>query len=230
MPVDADVRAYDALLQHPRAADLATLAWSSLAAALQVKRMERRTQQVASAAADANLSAQETQTPFGNALEVIQRGPEDDAERALARALAAHAFAHRPPKDSDEEDRLAADVLWLGTHTPFDATGLVDHALGQVAPGFWRALADRILRIDQGTLPASGKAEALVGVLALVSSSSRLAADQASILAAQVRDPALSRLLAGRGADGPGPHEPLLGELWPAPRGPAITALLAASG
>ena len=229
MPVDADVRAYDALLKHPRAADLAALAWSSLGAALQIKRLDRGPQQVAKAAAEANLSIEQAQTPFGNALDVLTRGPEDDAERALAHGLAAHAFAHRPPKDSDEEDRLAADVLWLGTHTPFDATGLVDHALGQVAPGFWRALADRILRIDQGTLPASGKAEALVGVLALVSSSSRLAADQASTLAGQVRDPALARLLAGSGSN-PGPQDPVVGELWPAPRGPAITALLAASG
>ena len=229
MQVDADVRAYDALVQHPRAADLAAIARSAMTEALQVKRLERRPEQVARLAAEMLLSHEQAQTPFGNALDVLQRGPEDDAERALAHALAARAFAAQPPADSDEEDRLAGDVLWLGTHTHFDATGLIDHAFGGLAPGFWKAVADRILRIDQGALPASGRGEALVGGVALASSTARSAVNQAAALATQVRDPGLARVLALQASRGD-LVEPLDGEMAPAPRGPAVTALLAATG
>jgi hypothetical protein len=230
MQADVDVRAYDALAQHPRVADLAAIARSAMAAALQVKRLEHRPQQVAKLAAERGLSHEQAGTPFGNALDVLERGPEDDAERALAHALAASAFAAHPPADGDEGDRLAADVLWLGTHTHFDATALIDRALGHAAPRFWKAMADRVLRIDRGALPASGRGEALVGGVALASSDAPSAAEQTAILASQVRDRGLERVLTVRAAADADPLEPIVGEISPAPRGAVATALLGVTG
>ena len=229
MHVDADARAYDALLEHPRAADLAAIARSLMTGAVQANRIERRPDQVAKVAADMRLSRDQAATPFGNALDVLQRGPEDDAGRALACALAAHAVATHPPKDRDEEDRLAGDLLWLATHSPFDATGLIDRALGDAADGLWNAIADRVRRIDEGALAAFGKGEALVGGVALASSRAPAAARNAAALAADVRDRKLARVLASRAQAGER-SEPMLGEMAAAPRGPVTTVVLAMTG
>jgi hypothetical protein len=229
MEVPADVRAYDALSQHPRAADLVAITRSLMTAAAQVKRIELRPEHVAKLASEMRLSREDAVTPFGNALDVLQRGPEDEAQRALASALAAHVVAMYPPEDGDDESRLANDLLWLATHTHFDATALLDLALGDAAAGLWKAIAERIRRIDQGALPAFGRGEALVGGIALASSRAPAAAKLAAALAAEVHDGKLARVLGVRAPAGE-PVEPILGEMAPTPCGPVATALLAVTG
>jgi len=228
MEVDADARAYEALSQHPRLPDLAALTRASMTVATETRRPERQPERVSEMAKELKLSRDEAATPFGNALDVLERGPEDDAERALACALAAHVVALHPPKERDDEDRLANELLWLAAHTAFDATGLLDRALGDRATNLWDALADRIRRIDQGKLPALGRGEALVAAVALTASRSKGAMRQALALAAEVRDRKLGRVLAAS-ADRE-PVEPVVGEMAPAPRSPALTALLALTG
>jgi hypothetical protein len=229
MQVDADARAYDALSKHPRAADLAAVARSLMATSVQLKRVEPRPEQVAKLASELHLSRDQAITPYGNALDVLQQGPEDDAGRALACALAAHAIATFPPKDREEEDRLANDLLWLAAHTYFDATGLIDHALGDGASAIWAAIADRVRRIDQGLLPAFGRGEALLGGLALAASGAPSAMKQAAALAGDVRDAKLAQVLA-LGSTGAESVDPVLGEMAPAPRGSIATLLLAITG
>ena len=228
MEADADARAYEALSQHPRLADLAALARASMTAATETRRAERQAERVSQTAEELKLSREQAATPFGNALDVLERGPEDDAERALTCALAAHVVALDPPKDRESEDRLANDLLWLATHTSFDATGLLDRALGERATNLWDALADRIRRTDEGKPPALGRGEALVAAVALATSRSKGAIRQASGLAAEVHDPRLARVL-GAGVERE-PVEPLIGELAPGPRSPLRTALLAVTG
>jgi hypothetical protein len=228
MEVDADARAYEALSLHPRLPDLAALARASMTGATETRRPERQPERISEMAKELKLSRDEAGTPFGNALDVLERGPEDAAERALACALAAHVVALHPPKEREDEDRLANDLLWLAAHTAFDATGLLDRALGDGATNLWDALADRIRRIDEGKLPALGRGEALVAAVALTSSRSKGAMRQATALAAEVRDRKLGRVLATGAAREP--VEPVVGELASAPRGPALTALLAVTG
>ena len=198
MEVDADARAYEALSLHPRLPDLAALARASMTGATETRRPERQPERISEMAKELKLSRDEAGTPFGNALDVLERGPEDAAERALACALAAHVVALHPPKEREDEDRLANDLLWLAAHTAFDATGLLDRALGDGATNLWDALADRIRRIDEGKLPALGRGEALVAAVALTSSRSKGAMRQATALAAEVRDRKLGRVLARR--------------------------------
>jgi len=179
---------------------------------------------------DLGVTHDEATTPFGNALDVLSRGPEDDAERALACALAAHAIANEPPKGRDDEDRLSENLLWLATHTPLDATGLLDKALGDSATSLWDAVADRIRRADQagGPPPGLGRAESLVGAAALAASTSKGALRQAATLAGEVRDRKLAHVLAGR-VQGE-TTEPVPGELYATPRGLIATGLLAVTG
>src|SRR5207253_413690 len=134
-------------------------------AAERARRTEAGTERATQIARERGLSREDAGTPFGNALDVLTRGPEDGAERALARALPAHALRVHVPKDRDGEDREAAALLWLAAHTDFDATGLIDVALGEGATTMWDAIAERIRRIDGGQAPALGRGEALVAAI-----------------------------------------------------------------
>ena len=229
MGSDADVRAFDALGKSTRLGDLVSITRTVVTAAALARRAEwLDAARVAELASELKLTHEEAMTPFGDALAVLERGPEDDAERALGCALWAHTLAETPPKGRDEEDRAATDLLWLAAHTPFDATGLLDRALGEGAADLWDAIADRVRRIDQGKLPALGRGEALVGGVALTLSSSPAASRHATSLATEVRDPKLARVLAGGGARGE--DEKIVGEITAAPRGPVATAALALTG
>ena len=118
---DGELRAFDALGTHAKLADLVTLTRTrALAAAEARKPAWTDAEKVKAQAEELKLTSEEAATPFGNALAVLERGPEDDAERALACALWAHAIAEGRPKGREEEDKLATDVLWLATHTPFE--------------------------------------------------------------------------------------------------------------
>lgn len=158
MAADGDVRAYDALSQHPRIADLGSLAHALMTSAAEGRRSGRPSKRVVDLAAERTLTRDDAVTPFGNALEVLDRGPTSADERALARALAAHALAGHRPKDRDEEILAAHDLLWLAVHTAFDALGLIDRALGPDAPRLWTAILDALRGGLTGVLgpPAPG--------------------------------------------------------------------------
>jgi hypothetical protein len=199
MPTDREVLAFDALSDHPRLPDLAALTgalMTKLASADSATRGDdERRAWVAAQAAEKKLTREETDTPFGNALDVLERGPEDPAARALARALAAQALAHEPPGSPADEERASHHLLWLAAHTDLDATDLIDRALGAKAPGLWAAIAERVRRVDGGALPPLGRGEALVGAAALAGSRSAGAADAAAVLGADVEDAKLRRVL-----------------------------------
>lgn len=224
---EVDLRAFDALATHGRLSDLV-----ALTRAIATSAAEGRTSawidgpKVRALAEEAKLSQDDAKTPFGNALALLERGPEDDAERALARALWAHAIAESPGKGREEEDRVATDVLWLATHTPFDATSLLDRALGDAAGDLWDAIADRVRKVDQSKLATLGRAEAVLGCVALAESISPVARKQATSLATELKDGMLTRILAGKSVR----EETLRGELGPTPRGAVATIALALTG
>ena len=230
MGSDADVRAFDALGGNARLGDLVAIARTVVFAAVQARRREWADgARVAAMAGDLKLTHEDAMTPFGDALAVLERGPEDDAERALACALWAHAVAELAPKGREEEDRVATELLWLAANTPFDATGLLDRALGDGSADVWDAIADRVRRIDQGKLPALGRGEALVGGTALALSSSAAAARHVASLAAEAFDPKLARVLKGGGSAN-GAEATIVGEMTAPPRGWLATGALGLTG
>ncbi|HSY24418.1 MAG TPA: hypothetical protein VK841_19960 [Polyangiaceae bacterium] len=229
MDSDADLRAYDALAEHPRLADLAAVTRTVMAEIARDRTASGRSARVADLAAERELRREDAETPFGNALDAVERDPEDDAQRALVRALSAHAVAANVPTDREAEDRTAADLLWLATRTPFDATGLLDRALGDGAATLWDAIAEQVRRVDRGAQAALGRGEAFVGAAALAASTAPAAMKLAGSLATDVRDKQLAYVLqacvgAGEGGDG------VEGELASRPRSAFVGWLLAATG
>ena len=226
---DGELRAFDALGTHAKLADLVTLTRTlALAAAEARKPTWTDSDKVKTQAEELKVTLEDAGTAFGNALAVLERGPEDDAERALACALWAHAIAEARPKGREEEDKLATDVLWLATHTPFDATMLLDRALGEAATDVWDAIADRVRRVDQGKLPALSRGEAMIGGAALAASSSKGAQKHVEQLATEVKDRALARVLGKKATAAI--DEKILGEMTMAPRGAVVTTVLALTG
>src|SRR5271170_7812224 len=122
MGADTDERAFDALAENARIGDIASLAWAVMANAIDGKPLDIGAARAIELATTLNVTRDEASTPFGNALDLLQRGPEGAAERALARALAAHALATRPLSASEDYDRRVRDLVWLAARTPFDAT------------------------------------------------------------------------------------------------------------
>jgi hypothetical protein len=227
MQADGDVSAYEALSEHARLDDLAAAAHGFMEGADRARRAEAGLERAAQIASERGLSRDDAATPFGNAFDVLTRGPEDDAQRALARALAAHALRAHLPQGRDAEDREAAALLWLATHTDFDATGLLDVALGDGATTIWDAIAERIRRIDGGQAPALGRGEALVAAIALSRSRATAAAKLAASLASEIRDEKTAYVLGDADASA---LDPIPGELAPRPRGPVAVVVLGVTG
>ena len=225
--------AYEAIARSARLPDLVAVAQKILGDAATARRAEWDFAAKVSAVADeAKLSRSDADTPYGNALKVLGSGAEGESERSLAAALWAHAIAEAPrsgPLDRDDENRLAGDVLWLATHSSFDATPLLDRALGDEADDLWTAIGDRIRRIDEGKGTALGRGEAILGCAALAASESAAARRVAAELAPRLHDATLVRLL-GATAEAPLREVRLEGEAVSAPRGPVLTAILALTG
>jgi len=231
-------QAFDALAKHARLADLVALVRTLATSAAETHAADwRAPDKLKAQAEERKLDSKEAATDMGDALLVLEVGPKSEGERALVRALWAHAVAESRPKSTEDEDRLAKTALWLAAHTPFDATMLFDRALGDEAADLWAAVADRVRQIDLGELGGAGRCEALVGAAALGASSSPSAMKQAGRLAGEVKDAALVRLLHGSVA-GVVPRKPskvsepseLSGEVLYVPRGPVTATVLALTG
>lgn len=226
MEPDADASAYDELSRHARALDIASIAARVMTAAAEPRRRDDAPEGAGKLTAQEELLRDEASTTFGNAFEVLAHGPAGERERPLARALAAHALSMQPFKAMDDR-QLADAVLRLSAHTPFDATTLLDRALGERAEPVWREFADCVRRADSGA-PSIDRGEALVAATALATADGPAAASLAGVLASEVRDPKLSLVL--RGNERTGSLEPLRGEWSPSPRSPVIAVLAGLSG
>ncbi len=217
--------AYEALARSARLSDLVGIAQKVLSDATLQRRAEwSHAASVEAAAEELKLARSDADTPYGNALGVLGTGPEGDAERALASALAAHAIAEGP---RDDEDRIAADVLWLAANTAFDALPLLDRALGDDAADVWTSIGELVRRFDEGRGSALRRGEAVLGAAALAASSSPAASKAARDIAEHAKDPLLARL--AQGAEGTA-EVTLEGEMVPAPRSMFVTTILAFTG
>jgi hypothetical protein len=171
MGAEGDVRAYDALSEHTRIADLAAITHAVMTSAAESRRTGGPSRRVVDVAAARLLTRDDAATPFGNAIDVLDRGPLTPDERSLARALAAHALAAHRPTDGGDVLLAAHDLLWLAASTPLDAIGLIDKALGDDAPRLWSAIVEALrggLADVVGRPPASVRppAEPLLGEMA----------------------------------------------------------------
>jgi hypothetical protein len=208
-PVQSERSAYDALRDVPKPDALAELTREALSLRLD----ESATRAKAKAL---ELGDDDGKTPFGDAVAVLARGPEDDAERALARSLGAHAVA------SSKGDVDPTFVVRLAGKTAFDPSTLLDEALGDRADALLGALASRV------TADASEhRDEALVACAVLLASKRPRARKEVAGLVKAVSDP-LVRAVLERGERAP--ETLLAGELVPAPRNPVLTVLLGVTG
>ena len=220
----SELRAYDELMALERATDVVALARAILLPASDERRVAWREKSLLEAEIKRlELPDGAAETPSGDARLVLERGPEDDAERALACALAAAALSS---PDGREADRTAARLLWLAAHTPFDATMLIDRAQGERAGELWSAIGHRIKRFDDGRLPSVSRGEMALACAAIAASTSKNA--QTARAALELSDPLLARIVSEGAA---ATEEARLdGELVAAPRNVVLTVFLAVTG
>jgi hypothetical protein len=220
----------ETLSGHPQVEALASLVRASALDATLARRADyaRREQEGRGSALSRGhipegLTAEEADTPYGNVLTVLERGVETESERELLGALFALSIKQSPPTDDAATEELAAHLVWLATHTPCDALSPLDEALGSDAGPIWQAVATLLTESERR--PSDfGLSESLVAAASLRRSSSEVAREQRSWVAAQVNDPALLALLLPRAEELGGE---LLGEVQPPPRRPVLTVVLA---
>ncbi|HVY27368.1 MAG TPA: hypothetical protein VHB79_12510 [Polyangiaceae bacterium] len=170
----------------------------------------------------AELTPEQCQTPFGNPLNALEHGPEGPAERQLLGALLALGVATELPEGEPERDTLAADLVWLATHTTIDALGFLDAALGERAAGMWEAVA-HVARDPEAVAPEFGRAEGLIAAAAIASSKSEIAHRARLHLSHAATDTGVRALAAGAVTAN---ADRLEGEMSLAPFGPVVTTLL----
>ncbi|HYO97947.1 MAG TPA: hypothetical protein VER33_25760 [Polyangiaceae bacterium] len=170
------------------------------------------------------LTREDTETPFGNVLDVLERGAERPEERALLGALLAIAIRNDPPGDLAAEAELAGHLVWLAAHTPCDALSALDVALtSDAADGLWSAVA-AVTTATMGLPLDFGRTEALVAAAALRDSPSPMARALRFDAATTAPDPTVRALLSVGAGELTGE---LVGEVQPAPRPLALTLVLA---
>jgi hypothetical protein len=221
--------AFDALAGLDKLSAIVGIARTIVGGAAEARRLDvtnaERTRELA---AEAKVETDDAKTPFGNALTILERGPEDQSERALASALYAHVLAESKLSSAAEEDRAASDMLWLAAHTAFDATALADRALGDLVGDFLTAVHSRAERAL--ARPQDGLSETLCAVTTLLASghpSARVLTDR---LRAQCTHPGIRALLAPAEPAGSGQTARIEGEMVGTPRGPVATTILALTG
>jgi hypothetical protein len=170
----------------------------------------------------ANLTPEQAQTPFGNPLNALEHGPDGPAERQLLGALLALGVAEELPEGDGERDALAADLVWLATHTTIDALSCLDAALRDQAAAMWEAVA-HVARDPEAVAPEFGRAEGLIAAAAISNSRSEIAHRARLHLSHSATDAGVRALAAGAVTAN---AERLEGELATAPFGPVLTTLL----
>lgn len=172
------------------------------------------------------IEPERAQTPFGNPLKVLEEGPESPAERQLVGAMLALGIAVGLPEGEQERDVLAADLVWLATHTTIDALSFIDAALGEQAAGMWEAIA-HVARDPEAVGPEFGRAEALIAAAAISTSKSEIAHRARLHLSHAATDTGVRALAAGAVT---ATADRLDGELSLPPFGPVVTTLLTFTG
>jgi hypothetical protein len=170
----------------------------------------------------AGITPEQAKTAFGNPLTALSEGPEGPAERQLLGALLALGVAEELPEGEQERDVLAADLVWLATHTTIDALAFLDAALKERAAGMWEAVA-HVARDPVAVAAAFGRAEALIAAAAIAASKSEIAHRARLHLSHAATDTGVRALATGAVTAN---AERLEGELSLPPFGPVITALL----
>ena len=176
--------------------------------------------------AEAPLSREQAATPYGNVLEVLERGATGPEDGTVLGAFVALGLRDEKP-DEARRKSLAAELVWLAAYTPCNALPALDAALGDAAAPWWQSVVD-LLRGSTSAPDAPPPAERLVVATALRASPSPRAGELADELAQSAADP-LVRLALERGSAADA-TKPLHGELTWLPRGPVVTALLAFTG
>lgn len=178
--------------------------------------------EIAEKARDLELQEAEATTSLGNALSVLERLPEDAAERALASVLVTMALRDAWAEEDSSGPRLAARAVTLSARTQLDVLGVADRVMGDDAVRLWKEVPGLV----RGASLTRG--ESALACAAIAASTSTAATKARQAIATD--DALLARILSAADGAQADAESRFSGELVPAPRGPVATTLLALTG
>jgi hypothetical protein len=168
------------------------------------------------------IARDQAETRFGNVIDLMGRATQDRDAHEIISALLAIGIAHSPQDLSDARSLTVPQLVWLAANTSFNAFGALETILDErTVSQLYRTVAE----IAVGSLRPSGfgRPEALTAAVLLVQSGTEAAAVAASNAAEATADPMIRAMLGQSGHH----TATLRGELAPAPRGFALTLLMA---
>lgn len=206
----------ETLAAHPHRAALCTrVSAVVLAAAAQRRPACLSGNEVLDLPATTALTEEQASTPWGNVLELLDKGAQTrDDWSLLAACTALYVGATWQQLDLA---KVSTDLAWLGAETPCNAWLFLDAGLGEGAADFWSRVGD--------VLPTLAVREQLTVVAGLLAAQSHGALQLKRRVLEHTSNPTLVQLL--------GASSPVTGisaEVQPGPRKPWILVLQALSG
>jgi hypothetical protein len=142
---------------HPAKDALGSLAYDVLSRQAEGRVLFAGREHVEKKAAEHDVRREQAVTESGNLVGILERGPENDLERALVVGFAVHGLGARlagaAPEDvSSIALRFVGHADWLELATAYSVLPFVDPILGGAAQHVWREVAQAI--VDDATGPA----------------------------------------------------------------------------
>ena len=204
------------LSRHPQRAELLSYLQSTALGAADVKNHRFGTGEFSAPPAPAPLK-EASPAKEGDLVALVEQGASNNEQAGLLGLALALSLEGKIPEAPEQQQHLAAQLVWLATHTPCDAWVHLDRLPGAGSAPLWPHVAS----LASLKIPGIGRAEALGAAAALQRSCSPVAKKAVEQLLSHGGDSLVSHVL---GAAGP---QPLSGEMAPRPRGAIATALLA---
>jgi len=198
---DDVARATDAAREHPEAARLGAFVFDVLSRQAEGGALLVGHKHVDKRATEHGVTEAMGETPQGNVLSIVTRGPDTPRERALVAAFALVGLGEELSPDAQDQtghDGVATLVNfvrhadWLEVATPLVIYPFVDEVLGQEAAGrVWSAVADACVSARPDSLSHGAHGAAALRVSALAASSSAAAREGLGRIARHAASPAL---------------------------------------
>jgi hypothetical protein len=203
--IDPRERMADAIRSHEHARAIASLAFDVLSRQAEGRTLFGGREYVEKRAAEAELTREKAETSLGNAIAILERGPESELERDLVAAFAVAGFGHAFEGSAGDaaRDAFVRHADWFEASTSFSLYRFVDRLLErEVAAAVWKRAGE--LSAADAEESAQSRALAAARLTALsrsTASSARVALDGVASSAADPAIGAIAVALGGRKAD-----------------------------
>jgi hypothetical protein len=201
--IDPRERVADVVRSHEHARAIASFVFDVLSRQAEGRALFAGREYVEKRAAEAELPREHAETPLGNVLAILERGPETELERELLAAFAVAGFGALEAPSEGDRDGFVRHADWFEIATPLSLYPFVDPLLErELAAEVWKRVGERC-RSASDERPSQRRALDAARLTALASSTSSSARSALDAVARDALDPATGALAVALGGRKP---------------------------